>query len=58
MAARKCVDQYSTEKQGEDVNTKGVCPAALGTKDQQPAAYFAGCSQLFYEPTNHVSHGL
>lgn len=49
----KVVDQYSTEKQGEDVNTKGVCPAALGTKDQQPAAYSPE-TQLFYVPTNHV----
>jgi PQQ-dependent dehydrogenase (methanol/ethanol family) len=49
----KVVDQYSTEKQGEDVNTKGVCPAALGTKDEQPAAYSPD-TQLFYVPTNHV----
>src|ERR1700709_2537961 len=35
----KVVDQYSTEKQGEDVNSKGICPAALGSKDEQPAAY-------------------
>ena len=31
----KVVDQYSTEKGGEDKNTKGICPAALGT--EQPA---------------------
>lgn len=49
----KVVDQYSTEKQGEDVNTKGVCPAALGTKDQQPGAYSPD-TKLFYVPTNHV----
>jgi PQQ-dependent dehydrogenase (methanol/ethanol family) len=47
------VDKYSTEKQGENVNTKGVCPAALGTKDQQPAA-FSPKTKLFYVPTNHV----
>jgi lanthanide-dependent methanol dehydrogenase len=47
------VAQYSTEKQGEDVNTKNVCPAALGTKDQQPAA-FSPRTGLFYVPTNHV----
>jgi lanthanide-dependent methanol dehydrogenase len=47
------VDKYSTDKQGEDVNTKGICPAALGTKDQQPAAYSPD-TQLFYVPTNHV----
>src|ERR1700709_2406 len=24
---------------GTDVNHKGICPAALGSKDEQPAAY-------------------
>ncbi len=47
------VAQYSTEQNGEDVNTKGVCPAALGTKDQQPASY-SPRTNLFYVPTNHV----
>nr|WP_134500282.1 lanthanide-dependent methanol dehydrogenase XoxF5 [Microvirga pakistanensis] len=47
------VSQYSTEQNGEDVNTKGVCPAALGTKDQQPATY-SPRTNLFYVPTNHV----
>src|SRR6478736_4000598 len=47
------VSQYSTEQTGEDKNTKGVCPAALGTKDEQPAAYSPD-TQLFYVPTNHV----
>ena len=46
------VKQYSTDQQGEDVNTQGVCPAALGSKDQQPAAYSP--QSLFYVPTNHV----
>jgi PQQ-dependent dehydrogenase (methanol/ethanol family) len=49
----KVVDAFSTDKQGEDVNTKGICPAALGTKDQQPAA-FSPDTGLFYVPTNHV----
>lgn len=47
------VAKYSTEHNGEDVNTSGVCPAALGTKDQQPAAYSPETG-LFYVPTNHV----
>jgi PQQ-dependent dehydrogenase (methanol/ethanol family) len=47
------LDQYSTDKQGQDVNTKNICPAALGTKDEQPAAYSPD-TQLFYVPTNHV----
>ncbi len=47
------VSQYSTEQNGEDVNSTGICPAALGSKDQQPAAY-SPKTQLFYVPTNHV----
>ena len=47
------VAKYSTQQNGEDVNTTGVCPAALGTKDQQPAAY-SPATGLFYVPTNHV----
>ncbi|WP_244412875.1 lanthanide-dependent methanol dehydrogenase XoxF5 [Ancylobacter novellus] len=47
------VAKYSTEQNGEDVNSKGICPAALGTKDQQPAA-FSPKTNLFYVPTNHV----
>jgi len=47
------VDEYSTDFQGADVNTTGVCPAALGSKDQQPAA-FSPDTGLFYVPTNHV----
>ena len=45
--------QYSTEQNGEDVNSTGICPAALGSKDQQPAAYSPE-TELFYVPTNHV----
>ena len=47
------VPQYSTEHNGEDVNSKGICPAALGSKDEQPAAYSPETG-LFYVPTNHV----
>ena len=47
------VAKYSTAQNGPDVNTKGVCPAALGSKDQQPAAYHPK-TKLFYVPTNHV----
>ncbi len=47
------VAEYSTAQNGEDTNTTGVCPAALGSKDQQPAAYSPD-TQLFYVPTNHV----
>ena len=47
------VAKYSTEQNGEDTNSQGICPAALGTKDQQPAAYSPD-TELFYVPTNHV----
>ena len=45
------VSEYSTEK--PDVNVTNICPAALGSKDEQPAAYSPD-TQLFYVPTNHV----
>ncbi|MFM0419519.1 methanol/ethanol family PQQ-dependent dehydrogenase [Paraburkholderia aromaticivorans] len=44
---------YSTQAAGSDHNVKGICPAALGSKDQQPAAFDPG-SSLFLVPTNHV----
>lgn len=47
------VAEFSTEQNGEDTNSTGICPAALGTKDQQPAAYSPDTG-LFYVPTNHV----
>lgn len=47
------VSKYSTEHNGEDVDTQGICPAALGSKDQQPATY-SPRTGLFYVPTNHV----
>ncbi len=47
------LDQYSTHHNGEDVVSKDICPAALGTKDQQPSSY-SPRTGLFYVPTNHV----
>ena len=47
------VARYSTAKNGPDVNSKGICPAALGSKDQQPASFDPN-TKLFYVPTNHV----
>jgi PQQ-dependent dehydrogenase (methanol/ethanol family) len=47
------VAKYSTFLNGQDVNSKGICPAALGSKDEQPAAY-SPLTGLFYVPTNHV----
>jgi len=43
--------RYSTST--SDVNHTGICPAALGTKDEQPASYDPD-TKLFYVPTNHV----
>ena len=34
-------------------NTEGICPAAIGFKDQQPAAY-SPMTGMFYVPTNHI----
>jgi len=34
-------------------NTEGICPAAIGFKDQQPAAY-SPLTGLFYVPANHI----
>jgi len=34
-------------------NTAGICPAAIGFKDQQPAAY-SPQTGLFYVPTNNI----
>jgi lanthanide-dependent methanol dehydrogenase len=47
------VSRYSTAQNGPDKNTKGVCPAALGSKDEQPASFNPN-NGLFYVPTNHV----
>ncbi|MCP3661726.1 MAG: methanol/ethanol family PQQ-dependent dehydrogenase [Gammaproteobacteria bacterium] len=47
------VSKYSTEQNGEDVNSTGICPAALGSKDQQPSSY-SPRTGMFYVPTNHV----
>jgi alcohol dehydrogenase (cytochrome c) len=47
------VKQYSTEANGEDTVTKGICPGSLGAKDEQPSA-FSPRTGLFYVPTNHV----
>ncbi|MES2012861.1 MAG: methanol/ethanol family PQQ-dependent dehydrogenase [Pseudomonadota bacterium] len=42
--------RYSTHEEHE---AKGICPAALGTKDQQPAAY-SPRTKLFYVPMSHL----
>jgi len=47
------VAEKSTFQNGPDVNTTDICPAALGFKDQQPAA-FSPETGLFYVPINNV----
>jgi glucose dehydrogenase len=49
----KVVDSKSPFHNGQDVNSKDICPAALGSKDEQPASY-SPLTGLFYVPTNHV----
>ena len=51
---RPAVDKrYSPGTTGPDVDVKGICPAALGSKDQQPAAYDPKTGYMLV-PTNHV----
>ncbi len=45
-------EKYSTN-QGVNNNIEGICPASIGSKDQQPAAY-SPRTHRFYVPTNHV----
>ena len=51
---RPVVDKkYSPGTTGPDVNVKGICPAALGSKDEQPSSYDRKSGMIFV-PTNHV----
>jgi len=45
--------KYGTEAEGEDVTYSGICPAAIGAKNQQPAA-FSPETTLFYVPTSSL----
>ena len=47
------VAKYAPGSRGTDVNYTGICPAALGSKNEQPATY-SPMTHLFYVPTNHV----
>ena len=47
------VKKYAPGENGADFNNKGICPAALGSKDEQPAS-FDPQTKRFYVPTNHV----
>ncbi len=51
---RPTVDKkYSPGTTGPDVDVKGICPAALGSKDEQPSSYDPGTGWMLV-PTNHV----
>jgi lanthanide-dependent methanol dehydrogenase len=45
--------KYSPGTTGPDVDVKGICPAALGSKDEQPSSYDPN-TNLVLVPTNHV----
>jgi lanthanide-dependent methanol dehydrogenase len=45
--------QYSPQTTGPDVDVKDICPAALGSKDEQPSSYDRKLG-WFMVPTNHV----
>ncbi|HVY07835.1 MAG TPA: PQQ-dependent dehydrogenase, methanol/ethanol family [Burkholderiales bacterium] len=49
----RVVEKFSPGRNGTDVVTRGICPATLGAKNQQPAA-FDPASELFYVPTAHL----
>jgi lanthanide-dependent methanol dehydrogenase len=51
---RPLVDKkYSPGTTGPDVDVKGICPAALGSKDEQPSSYDPATGYVLV-PTNHV----
>ncbi len=46
MVVRIVNQDKSTFLNGADVNTTDICPAALGSKDQQPVALLAADGSL------------
>jgi PQQ-dependent dehydrogenase (methanol/ethanol family) len=53
-SGRPIVDKkFSPGTTGPDVDVKGICPAALGSKDEQPSSYDPATGYLLV-PTNHV----
>jgi len=45
--------QYSTQAGGEDHNSKGICPSAMGSKNEPPVT-FSPKTKLIYIPGNHT----
>jgi len=53
-SGRPLVDKkFSPGTTGPDVDVKNICPAALGSKDEQPSSYDPATGYLLV-PTNHV----
>jgi len=51
---RPLVDgRYSTDRNGEEANTRGICPSTAGAKNANPAAY-SPLTDLFYVPVTHI----
>ena len=49
----RVVAKYSTDHNGEETNTLGICPATVGAKNANPAAY-SPLTNLFYVPVTHI----
>ena len=49
----RVVAKYSTDHNGEETNTQGICPATVGAKNANPAAY-SPLTDLFYVPVTHI----
>jgi len=47
------VEKFSPDRNGEDVNTQGICPSTWGAKGAQPASYAPDVG-MFYVPTAHM----
>jgi glucose dehydrogenase len=45
--------RYSTDHNGEETNTRGICPSTVGAKNANPAAY-SPRTDLFYVPVTHI----
>ena len=45
--------EVAEKRTRQDENIRGICPGAMGGKDQQPAAY-SPRTGLFYVPTNNI----
>ena len=46
------VPKYSTDANGQDVNTRGICPSSIGAKGAAPAS-FVPDGKIFIVPSAH-----